>query len=126
MLMTVLLTSTLPSNPKPANILNQAEFINFIKNEGGKITGIIFKDKLTGEEIRVNSHYVVNCTGAFADKIRLLDNPKASKRIIPVAGSHITFDKRITYGDHGLIINSDDGRVLIVVPWLGKTVAGTT
>lgn len=87
---------------------------------------MIFKDKLTNEEIQVNSDYVVNCTGAFADKIRQMDNPKAHKRIIPVAGSHIAFDKRVTPGNHGIIINSDDGRVLIVVPWLGKTIAGTT
>lgn len=68
----------------------------------------------------------MNCTGAFADKIRQIDNPKAQKRLVPVAGSHITFDKRITQGDHGIILNSDDGRVLIVVPWLGRTIAGTT
>lgn len=74
----------------------------------------------------MNSKYVVNCTGAFADKIRQIDNPEASKRLIPVAGSHLTFDRRVTPGGHGIIINSDDGRVLIVVPWLGKTIAGTT
>ena len=127
MLIAILLTATIPHHRShPANILNRAEFINFVKDEEDKIKGVIFKDKLSGEEITVNSKYVVNCTGTFSDQIRRLDNPEATRRIIPVAGSHITFDKRITFGNHGLIINSDDGRVFIVVPWLGKTVVGTT
>ena len=49
MLLSILLTSTLPSNPSPSNILNQSQFINFIKDDNNKIKGIVFKDKLSNK-----------------------------------------------------------------------------
>jgi glycerol-3-phosphate dehydrogenase len=69
---------------------------------------------------------VLNCTGAWADEIRLKDNEKAKKRIILVAGSHITYDERIGSSKYGLCMPSKDGRVTLVVPWLRRIIAGTT
>jgi len=52
--------------------------------------------------------------------------PIWSKRIIHVAGSHITYDQRITNSKYGLTLPSKDGRVTLVVPWLGRVIVGTT
>ena len=69
---------------------------------------------------------MVNCTGAWGDKIRQSDNPDAPSRIIHVAGSHITYDEKIGNSKYGLTLPSKDGRVTLVVPWLGRIIAGTT
>lgn len=69
---------------------------------------------------------MINCTGTWADKIRLLDNPKAKKRISIVAGSHIVYDARLTSGTYGITAPTSDGRVILVQPWLGRVLAGTT
>ena len=132
LLLTALLTATsgngqtMPDSFVPANVLNRAEFIDFIKNEGGKIVGGVFKDSLTGKEYRVHARYVINCTGVWADKIRLLDNPKAKKRICLVGGSHIVYDNRLASPNYGLTFPSADGRVILVQPWLNRVLAGTT
>jgi glycerol-3-phosphate dehydrogenase len=46
--------------------------------------------------------------------------------MIHVGGSHITYDQRITNGKYGLTLPSKDGRVTLVVPWLGRVIVGTT
>ena len=118
--------SFLPKCHTPANIVNKAEFLDLIKDKDGKIIGACFKDRLTGEEYKVNAKYVVNCTGTWADQVRLKDDPTKSKRICIVAGSHITYHQKIGNSKFGLCLPSSDGRILLVVPWLGRIIAGTT
>ena len=86
----------------------------------------MFKDTLTQKKYTVNAKYVVNCTGTWADKIRLKDNPNVKKRICIVGGSHLTYDRKITGSRFGLCLPSKDGRILLVVPWLNRVIAGTT
>lgn len=74
----------------------------------------------------VNSKYVVNCTGTWADKIRKIDNPDSKNRICIVAGSHLTYDNKVSSSRFGLCLPSPDGRILLVVPWLNRIIAGTT
>lgn len=74
----------------------------------------------------MKAKYVVNCTGSWADTIRLKDNPDAKKRICMVAGSHITYNKRVSSGTFGICVPSSDGRIMLVVPWLNRVIAGTT
>jgi len=69
---------------------------------------------------------VVNCTGTWADKIRLKDNPNANKRICIVAGSHLTYDSQVASSRFGLCLPSKDGRVMLVVPWMNRVIVGTT
>lgn len=81
LLLAALLTASLgngikmPSCFTPANIINRAEFVDFVKDKDGKIVGVVFRDLLTKKEYKVNAKYVVNCTGAWSDKLRLHDNP---------------------------------------------------
>lgn len=87
---------------------------------------MIFEDRLSGKKYQVKAKYVVNCTGTWADKIRLKDNPQVSKRICIVGGSHLTYDAKVSSSKLGLCLPSQDGRVLLVVPWLNRVIAGTT
>lgn len=74
----------------------------------------------------MNAKYVVNCTGAWADTLRLRDDPQAKKRICLVAGSHITYSRAVGSGSFGICSESPDGRVTLVVPWMNRIIAGTT
>ena len=69
---------------------------------------------------------MVNCAGTWADQIRQKDNPDIQKRILIVGGSHITYNIKIGNPEFGLCLPSKDGRVLLVVPWLKRIIAGTT
>jgi glycerol-3-phosphate dehydrogenase len=68
----------------------------------------------------------VNATGCFADVIRKMDNPTTLNKIVPSGGSHIILPYK--YGsDWGLLVpETSDGRILFVLPWLDRTLVGTT
>lgn len=97
-----------------------------VKNDKGKVTGIVFKDLATGKLHKIDAKYVVNCTGAWADNIRLMDDPTVNKRLCMVAGSHVVYDQRVASSTYGICIPSSDGRILLVQPWMGRVLAGTT
>lgn len=132
LLLTALLTASLGNGQKmpesftPANIINRAEFIDFTKDNEGKIVGLRFRDLLTKKEYQVSAKYVVNCTGAWSDILRMKDDPSAKKRICMVGGSHITYSRNIGSGSFGVCVPSPDGRITLVVPWLNRIIAGTT
>jgi glycerol-3-phosphate dehydrogenase len=68
----------------------------------------------------------VNCAGAWADEVRHKDDPNLPKKLCHVGGSHITYDERVASSKYGLTMPSKDGRVTLVVPWMGRVIAGTT
>jgi glycerol-3-phosphate dehydrogenase len=86
----------------------------------------VFRDLLTKKQYQVNAKYVVNCTGAWSDVLRLRDEPTAKKRICLVAGSHITYSQKVGSATFGICAASPDGRITLVVPWLNRIIAGTT
>lgn len=78
----------LTASQKNTNIANYIEVKSFVY-ENGRIVGVEAYDKETKETFKMRSKVVVNATGCFADQLRLMDDPKKSKRILPVAGSHL-------------------------------------
>ncbi len=108
-------------------ILNYMKVSSLTKNEGGKITGLITIDELSGKKYSINAKMVVNATGVFADKILQMDNPDAPRMIQPSQGIHLVVDMDFLGGEDALMIpKTRDGRVLFAVPWHGKLVLGTT
>ena len=125
-----LITSTIDKyevGMKGANIANYCEFQDFIKNDKGKIVGAKVWDKIDEKCFNINARAVVNWTGVFADKIRLLDNPKAKLRMWASRGTHLVFDKDIIPNKYGYILaNTSDGRLIFILPYNGYTIVGTT
>lgn len=120
------LTLALTAEQHGAVIINHAAVTGVFK-EGGKIAGAELTDSLTGECWQVKSKGVINATGPFADQIRSMDNPSASKILSVSTGIHIVLDKRFAPPDTGLMIpETDDGRVLFVLPWEDHALVGTT
>ncbi len=103
---------------------NEVESFNY---KEGKISGLQVKDKISGETITYNSSTIINATGVFSDKIRALDNKEATKMLDLSSGIHIVLDKKYLPLDEGLMIpKTQDGRVLFILPWMGKCLVGTT
>ncbi|PLX97356.1 MAG: glycerol-3-phosphate dehydrogenase [Desulfuromonas sp.] len=109
-----------------ATICNHVAATELLK-EGDKICGAQLTDSLNGESWSLHAHGVINATGPFVDGIRLLDNPAAKRIITTSTGIHIALDKRFAPPDTGLMIpETDDGRVLFVLPWEDHALVGTT
>ena len=110
-----------------ATLANYTEFKDFIKNDQGKITGLVVQDSIAKKEIKINSKVVINCTGANADELRLKDNPNETKRIVPSRGTHLFFPKDLASEYTGIIVpQTTDGRLIFVINYMGHFMAGTT
>jgi len=109
-----------------AAIANHVRVTGFVK-KGDQVAGVEVSDSVTGESWEVPARAIVNATGPFADKVRLMDDP-ASRPLLKVSsGIHILLDRRVAPPDTGLLIpKTEDGRVLFVLPWEGRALVGTT
>jgi glycerol-3-phosphate dehydrogenase len=109
-----------------AVIINHVAVTGLFK-KSGTITGAKLSDSLTGEHWRLKARGVINATGPFADQIRVMDNPAVPRILSASSGIHIVLDKAFAPPDTGLMIpETEDGRVLFVLPWEGHALVGTT
>ena len=120
------LSLALTAEKHGAAIVNHVAVTGLCK-ENGKINGAVLTDSLTGESWQLGAKGVINAAGPFADQIRLLDNPAAARILSASTGIHIVLDKRFAPPDTGLMIpETEDGRVLFVLPWENHALVGTT
>lgn len=113
-----------------ACVLNHLKCVSLVRTQG-KVRGLIAEDVEGGERFTVNAACVINATGVWVDAIRDMDaDGGAAKKppmVAPSQGVHLVVDRSFLPTDHALLIpKTEDGRVLFAVPWLGKTVLGTT
>ncbi|KAL6069099.1 Glycerol-3-phosphate dehydrogenase [Balamuthia mandrillaris] len=119
---------------KAVDILH--EEIDVAVNGGGEakgvakdrvVSGAVVEDQLTGRRFEVRAKAVINAAGHFADEIRLMDDPTGKRVLQASAGTHIVLDGRFTPPTEGLLITkTSDRRVVFLLPWHNKTLAGTT
>jgi len=120
------LSLALTAEQHGATIANHVAVSGLIK-EDGRISGATLTDSLTGETWQLKAKGVINATGPFADQIRTMDNPDTDKILTASTGIHIVLDKRFAPPDTGLMIpETEDGRVLFVLPWEDHALVGTT
>lgn len=109
-----------------AAVANHVEVTGLTK-ASGRLTGAAVRDTLTGRSWEMTAKVVVNATGPFSDAVRRLDDPHTPPMLTASSGSHIVLDGRFSPPETGLLIpETDDGRVLFLLPWLGYTLVGTT
>jgi len=108
-------------------LLNYARVTNFGKNSVGKLAVADVEDQLTGEHFEVHAKVFVNCTGPFADHIRLMANPAMPERLRLSKGVHLILPSEATQSESAMLVpKTEDGRVVFIIPWLGRLLVGTT
>ncbi len=100
-------------------------------HESGKLVGLKVLDHETGQSFDIRAGCVVNAAGVWVDQFRLQDGQAIGRAVTPMVapsqGVHIVVDRAFLPTDHAMLIpKTADGRVLFAVPWLGKTILGTT
>ncbi|GMI78791.1 SUGAR-DEPENDENT 6 [Hibiscus trionum] len=111
-----------------AAVLNHAEVVSFIKDEDTqRVIGARIRDNLSGKEFDTYAKVVVNAAGPFCDSLRKMANKDALPMICPSSGVHVVLPDYYSPEGMGLIVpKTKDGRVVFMLPWLGRTIAGTT
>jgi len=108
-------------------VLNYCKVTSLLKNENGKVNGVMAKELGSGEEFRIKANLIINATGVFADTIARMDNPESKPTIKPSQGVHIVLDKSFLQSSSAIMIpKTNDGRVLFAIPWYNEVVVGTT
>jgi glycerol-3-phosphate dehydrogenase len=115
---------------KGAVVLNHCPVTALVR-EAGKVVGVRARDALSGREFALRAKCIVNSTGVWVDEVRHMDRdegaPPKPDIVAPSQGVHLVVDRAFLPGTHALLVpKTRDGRVLFAVPWLGKTILGTT
>ena len=107
-----------------ANWLEVTELLE----EEGRAAGVQVRDGATGDEFAVRAANVVNATGVWADRLRPaeLHDEAEVPRIRPSRGTHITLANEDVPLVAGAIVPAPGGRSIFALPWLGRTLIGTT
>jgi glycerol-3-phosphate dehydrogenase len=115
---------------KGALIVNYCPVESFV-HEAGKLVGLNARDSETGQSYLVKAKCIVNAAGVWVDQLRQMDGQASGTTVkdmvAPSQGIHLVVDREFWPTDHALLVpKTEDGRVLFAVPWLGKTILGTT
>ena len=96
--------------------------------EDGRTAGVRVLDAESGERLHVRAANVVNATGVWADELRPeeLHGEAELPRIRPSRGSHVTLAQADLPLIAGAIVPAGQGRTIFALPWLGRTLVGTT
>jgi len=110
-----------------ATVLNYFKVNSILKDARGKNEGVTVVDQETNMAYEVRSKCIINATGIFTDKILKKNDPNHKKTIVPSRGVHLVFDKSFLKSNYAIMIpKTSDGRVLFIIPWHDKVIAGTT
>jgi glycerol-3-phosphate dehydrogenase len=106
---------------------NRCEVGGLVERDG-RATGVVCRDTESGAEFEIVGENVVNATGVWADRLRP-DEIYAEEevpRISPSRGTHLIFSREQLRVDAGCIVPAGESRTIFVLPWLGRTLVGTT
>jgi glycerol-3-phosphate dehydrogenase len=98
-----------------------------VKNDQGRIAGVVVKNARDGSLKEVNAHAVINATGPWTDEVLAMSGPRKGKLLRPTKGVHIVVDREKLPVQHAVVLfHPDDNRVLFALPWGDRTYVGTT
>ena len=110
-----------------AVVTNYTQVTGFTR-ANGKLNGAVVCDKLTGQEVTVLARHIINAAGVFAEQVAALtgDEPKAT--VEPSKGIHLVVAReRVNISTTAVVLpETDDGRILYVIPWEARAIIGTT
>lgn len=95
-----------------------------LKVESDTVVGVEALDRLTGKSFGVTASVTVNCAGIWATEVMKLLNLPLPVQLKPSKGIHVV--TRPITKTHAVVSVSKTGRRVMVIPWRGKSLIGTT
>lgn len=110
-----------------ARIANYSEVIAFDQDDG-RIKRVVVRDCETGDEYVIRAGTVVNAGGVFAGRIEEMAGTDSKVTIKPAKGIHLTVPReKLKMNKAALVLpETEDGRLLFLVPWGPRVTIGTT
>ena len=110
-----------------ANRLQVTEFLGQA-GIGEPLAGVKALDGESGQEILIRAANVINATGVWADQLRSeeLHTEAEVPTIVPSRGTHVLVANADLSLHAGAIVPAGEGRSIFALPWLGRSLLGTT
>lgn len=110
-----------------ATIANYAEVTSFV-TEQGKVRGACICDRLGNKELTVQARHIINATGIFTEEVEALIGEQSQVQVQPSKGVHLVFSREdLKVGKDAIVLpETDDKRILFIVPWESRALFGTT
>ncbi|MDQ2806837.1 MAG: glycerol-3-phosphate dehydrogenase/oxidase [Chloroflexota bacterium] len=110
-----------------ALVTNYTEVTGFTCT-AGQITEATVQDHLSGETLTIRAQHVINAGGVFAGRIEALAGGEPQIQVQPAKGVHLTVPRHaLRLGRDAVVLpETDDGRLLFLVPWGPRITVGTT
>ncbi len=110
-----------------AAIANYAEVTSFVE-ENGKVRGAHVCDQLNDQEITIRARHIINATGIYAEMVESLVGAQQQVKVSPSKGIHLVFSREaLKLGNDAIVLpETDDKRILFIVPWESRAIFGTT
>ena len=101
--------------------------VNRIVHDGNQVRGVVAADILGGGDFHVNAPVVVNVAGPWVDHVFAGMGDAAPRMIGGTKGSHLVVDPFPGAPSSALYYEAhDDHRVVLVIPWNGRYLIGST
>jgi len=121
------LESALDAADNGAVIATHARVEAFVKDESGRVSGVVVKNVRDGVVREVRAHAVINATGPWTDDVLSMRGPQTSKVLRPTKGIHIVVEAEKLPVKHAVVcFHPTDDRALFALPWGERTYVGTT
>ncbi len=118
-----LILSSMHQGTAAANYVRVVDF----HHRRGLLSSAVVEDRFSQEKWEVEARAIVNATGPFSDRLRQMDNPFLSPKMVGSIGTHLVLNKKFSPKGVGILIpKTSDGRVLFLLPWKNYTLVGTT
>ena len=109
-----------------AILRSRCKVVSLERAADGKISGAL-SITTSGKEERWRARAVVNATGIRADSLRQMAQEDVEARMLTSRGVHLVLEANLCPEGIGLLLPAtDDGRVLFMLPFFGRTLVGTT
>ncbi len=110
-----------------AVIANYTEVQSFL-SENGHVSGARLCDHVAQQEFTVCARHIVNATGIYSEQVESLIEQEPQVRIEPSKGVHLVFAReKLQVGQDAIVLpETDDKRILFLVPWESRVIFGTT
>ncbi len=118
---------------------NRVAAVGLLEDDDGRACGVRAHELEGGGEFVVRAANVVNATGVWADQLRPqelhdaadLAGPDRGEQVSapfirPSRGTHLTLSHEDLPLVSGAIVPAGEGRSIFALPWLGRTLVGTT
>src|SRR5260221_1026987 len=110
-----------------AVVTNYTEVTGFTRAPG-KLNGAVVRDVLANQEFTVSARHIINATGVFAEQVAALTGDESKATVEPSKGIHLVVAReRLHISTSAVVLpETEDGRILYVIPWGSRAVIGTT